>query len=359
MNEFILNLHIHTTYSDGSLTHAEIGKIASQYDLDVIIFTDHNVWVDGMEGYYQENGHRLLMLVGEEIHDPNRNPQKNHLLIFGANRDLSPYGSSPQSLLDQVQQTGGLAFIAHPIDPALPIFGEGDLSWVDWDIHGFTGLELWNGFSEFKTVVQRKLDGLFYAFFPKFFPRGPIPASLEKWDQLLSSGNRVVAVGGSDAHALHKSLGPIHRIVFPYEFHFRGVNNHILTEDPLCGDLAVDRSLVFDALAKGHNFIGYDLPAPTRGFRFSGHGKDSTVWMGDQIPLGDGVTFKIRLPIPAECRLLINGSPVQTWLDSEFCTFIANQPGIYRVECFINYLGRRRGWIFSNPIYVTPASKSR
>ena len=30
----------------------------------------------------------------------------------------------------------------------------------------------------------------------------------------------------------------------------------------------------------------------------------------------------------------------------------ATEPGVYRVEAWRNYLGRKRGWIFSNPIYV-------
>jgi hypothetical protein len=27
-------------------------------------------------------------------------------------------------------------------------------------------------------------------------------------------------------------------------------------------------------------------------------------------------------------------------------------PGVYRVEAYIEFKGKRRGWIFSNPIYV-------
>jgi hypothetical protein len=38
--------------------------------------------------------------------------------------------------------------------------------------------------------------------------------------------------------------------------------------------------------------------------------------------------------------------------ESQAYTYIATEPGVYRVEVWRNFLGRKRGWIFSNPIYV-------
>ena len=53
-----------------------------------------------------------------------------------------------------------------------------------------------------------------------------------------------------------------------------------------------------------------------------------------------------------KCRLLKDGQLVKTWRKREICTYIATEPGVYRVEAYRSYIGRRRGWIFSNPIYV-------
>jgi hypothetical protein len=175
---------------------------------------------------------------------------------------------------------------------------------------------------------------------------------LQRWDELLAKGRPVVAVGGSDAHAFHVSLGPIHRIIFPYEFHFRAVNTHILVPEPLNGDAAGDRRQILDALRQGHAFIGYDLPASTRGFRFTAQSKEGLFWMGDTLTLESGVTLQISLPRRAECRLLKDGQVIKTWRKREICTYITTEPGIYRVEVFLSFLGRRRGWIYSNPIYV-------
>lgn len=351
MQELVINLHMHTTYSDGSGTHADLARAALKTGVDALLVTDHNVWVQGVDAYHRDGRKRVLVLACEEIHDQDRDPQKNHLLVFGADRELAPLADNPQALINAVRAAGGICFIAHPVDPALPAFGEGDISWVDWDVRGFTGIELWNGFSELKSFVKGKLDGLFYAYFPEALARGPLPEALAIWDRLLADGQRVVAVGGSDAHARHMSLGPLHRVVFPYEYHFSAVNTHLLAPTPLLGEVEHDRKMIFDALAAGRCFVGYDLPASTRGFRFSAQGREQKAQMGDEISLDGTVTLQVKLPSPAEIRLLHNGKVIQN-RRGEVLTHIAEQPGVFRVEVYRRHLGRRRGWIFSNPIYV-------
>lgn len=351
MHELITNLHMHTTYSDGSGSHADLGLAALKTGLDVLLVTDHNVWVQGLDGYHREGKRRVLLLVGEEVHDQDRDPQKNHLLVFGAERELAQLTDDPQALINAARNAGGLSFIAHPVDPALPAFGETDISWVDWSVRGFTGLELWNGFSELKVVVGNKLQGLFYAYFPELIPHGPFPETLRIWDGLLSGGRRVVAVGGSDAHARRMSLGPLRRTIFPYEYHFSSVNTHLLVAGPLSGDLAGDRALVLEALAGGHCYVACDLHAPARGFRFSAHGDGRSVIMGDEIEAGSALTLQATLPSPARIRLLKNGREVKSLFGSAL-THVTDGPGVYRIEAHRRHLGLLRGWIFSNPIYV-------
>lgn len=351
MDELTVNLHMHTCYSDGSGTHADLGRAALKTGVDVLLVTDHNVWVQGVEAYYEDGGRRALVLVGEEVHDQDRDPQKNHLLIFGAERELATLADDPQRVIDAATRAGGLSFLAHPIDPALPAFGETDISWEDWNVRGFTGLELWNGFSELKVVVKRKADGLFYAYFPEFIARGPIPGVLKIWDDLLAKGQRVVAVGGSDAHARQMSMGPLRRVIFPYEYHFAAVNTHLLTPGPLTGNLAADRKMIYEALAAGHGFVGYDLPASTRGFRFSAHGLEQNAIMGDEIPLEKSITLQIKTPGRAYIRLLKDGEVIKK-AHAEALTHVTTEAGVYRVEVLRHYLGRLRGWIYSNPIYI-------
>ncbi len=359
MHEIAINLHMHTIYSDGSGTYKDIAQAAIKTGLDAVIVTDHNVLVQGAEGYYRVGApstslrtSRVLLLIGEEIHDQDRVPQKNHLLVFNTNRDVSTLADDPQTLINGVNDARGLCFLAHTDDVASSTFNETSISWESWDAHGFTGLELWNGFSELKTLLHTKFHALFYAFFPQFIAHHPMPETLQRWDDLLASGKPFVAIGGSDAHALHMSMGPLHRVIFPYEFHFRTVNTHVLIPEPLTGDVLTDKKMIYDALGAGRCFVGYDLPASTRGFTFKARGLEQSVIMGEEISAKRGVTLQAHLPKPAEIRLLKDGKTIGIWKGSQACAYSATEPGVYRVEAWKNYLGAKRGWIFSNPIYV-------
>ena len=351
MEEIIINLHMHTRYSDGSGSHQDIAEAALKCGLDAVIVTDHNVLPRSFEGYFKDGNKKVLMLIGEEVHDQGRDPEKNHLLVFGAEKDVATFAYDPQTLIQAVREAGGLAFIAHLDDPAAPAFGETDISWVDWRVTGYTGIELWNGLSELKTVIPTKLHAVFHAFFPEFIAHHPTPATLRKWDELLANG-RVVAIGGSDAHANEMHLGPFRRVIFPYEFHFKTINTHILLPGPLTGEVNADKKMIYEALSKGNCFVGYDLPASTRGFHFTAQGHDVDAIMGDEIPAKGGITLQVRTPSPADIRLLKNGEVIQTWKKQSIAAYITSEPGVYRVEAYQRYLGRKRGWIFSNPIYV-------
>jgi hypothetical protein len=74
--------------------------------------------------------------------------------------------------------------------------------------------------------------------------------------------------------------------------------------------------------------------------------------MGEEIQVKGGITLQIILPSAAKVRLIKDGAPVQTWRRQTACAFIATEPGVYRVEAWRNYRGQKRGWIFSNPIYL-------
>jgi hypothetical protein len=354
MHEILVNLHMHTRYSDGHGSHTDIAQAAMRAGLDAVIVTDHNVWVNGPEDVYQEGRQRVLLLVGEEVHDQTRQPQKSHLLVIGAGREVATLAHDPQLLVNEVRRSGGLSFIAHPKDPEAPAVGESDISWEDWQVQGFTGLELWNSMSEFKSRLKSKAHAIYYALNPERIASGPFSEVLSKWDELLASGRRVVAIGGSDAHQLPGRMGPIKRTLFPYEYHFRGINTHLFVASPLNGDVGEDRRMVLEALRIGRGFIGYDLPAPTRGFRFTAQGKDCSAWMGEELSAAGGVTLQVRLPRPVECQLIKDGKVIKAWKKRETWVHITTEPGVYRVEAFIDYLGQRRGWIYSNPIYVRP-----
>ena len=351
MKEIILSLHMHTVYSDGSGKHVDLARAAIRAGIDAILVTDHNVIAKDFERYWQMEGGKVLMLVGEEIHDQTRNPQKNHLLVFNTDEELAQYAQNTQELIDQVKQRNGLAFLAHPYDPECPPINEGDISWENWDVENYDGIELWNSLSDLKIRSKSFLQILFYIFFPRMLNVAPPPEHMQIWNGLLAKGKRVVALGGADAHAIKVQRGILKREVFPYEFHFRGITTHLLLGANLTGETLPDRAAIFSAMNKGHCFVANDLFRPSKGFMFSARIGAENITMGDEFSFSGSFKISIKLPQPAECQLLRDGNLISKWTDQDQCNYEADQPGVYRVEVYHVVNGRRLGWIFSNPIY--------
>ena len=343
--ERVGNLHVHTIHSDGTADHAAVARVAAGAGIDFVIVTDHNTYIP-RETCWRGS---VLLIVGEEVNSPQRE-HANHLLVFNAGKSLAQHSYSPQSLIDQAQVRGGLCFIAHPYERSGAYAREPEINWEDWRVKEYTGIEIWNYMSEFKSHLPNVYLALLHAFWPRLAIRGPYPETLSRWDQMLSEG-RTVGIGGSDAHGTVYRLGPLRRAVLSYDYLFRALNTHVLLPDPWSGDAAQDATQVYDALKRGRAFVGYDGLRRTHGFRFTATNGNGLYTMGDRLPPGDGVEFNIRLPARAYIRLLHNGKCVAEAGGTQM-SYRATRPGTYRVEAYRRYAFRRRGWIFSNPIYI-------
>jgi hypothetical protein len=351
--EIVGNFHLHTTSSDGSGSHAQVAEAAAQAGLDVIAYTDHNVWLAGQEGWYEQpgTGKRVLLLMGEEVHDEQRCPEASHYLCLGAGHDVAEYASAPQTLITAVNRHGGAGFIAHPVERAAPLFGELALPWLDWEVHGYTGIELWNYMSEFKACLSSKSAAVLAAFFPELFISGPFPETLALWDDLLCRGRKVAAIGGADAHANVYSLGGLRRAIFPYVYLFRAVNTHLILDAPFSDNFDEARSQVLNGLQAGRAFVAYDLAGGGRGFRFTATVGHASVPMGGTIELDGPATLRAVCPRPAHLRLIQDGQPAADVYGRELI-HTTRTPGVFRVEAYRRYRRKRRAWIFSNPIYI-------
>jgi hypothetical protein len=350
--EYVANLHSHSLYSDGFATHDEIALAAIEAGLDLVVVTDHNVLVQGLDGYRYRADRRVLLVTGQELHDPAREPQANHLLVFEGGPELAGFAPQPLRLLREVQAQGGLAFAAHPHDPAAPAFGEPAIPWLEWELDGLTGLELWNAMSEFKGRLRSRLHAVYYAYRPQEFLRGPHPQTLAQWDGLLTAGRRLVAIGSADAHGLPAKLGPLRRPLFPYRFLFGAVNTHLLCPQPVTGQAQSDRALFFAALRRGNCFVANDLVVPSRGFRFTAQSDLGSAIMGDRLRTRYGAALQLRAPRRAHLRLLRNGQLIREWPQAESGVLTVHDPGAYRAEAHLALPGGRVGWIYSNPIYI-------
>ncbi len=350
------NLHLHTTASDGTGTHNEVAAAAASAGLDFIIYTDHNVWVNGVEGWYTDpaSGRNLLRLMGQEVNDPNLQPEANHLLCHFVSAELTDVAHQPQTLIDTAHQHGGLTFLAHPLER--PGYGRAAVTfpWINWEVTGFTGIELWNAMSDMKWRLRTIPRGLLGAYLPNWVFVSPFEEMLARWDDLLVAGHKVVAIGSSDAHAWPISLGPLTQTMYPYEFLFRAINTHLLLTEPLSGDAARARSQVYRALAAGHCYVSNDLIAAPRGFSFTGVSGSHSALMGDTLPLHGEAQLVVDSPQQAVLRLIKDGQPLAE-SSATHVTWRVSEPGVYRVEVHQRYWGYLRGWIYSNPIYLRRA----
>ena len=352
--EYIGNMHMHTPYSDGEAIHSQIADAALAAQLDFVIVTDHNIWVDNVQGYYGDaNQGYVLLLTGEEVHDTTRHPQVNHCLVYNTSQEMSQYADDPQNLIDEVNKSGGLTFLAHPFDKEVNWHDIGAIAWVDWNIQGYTGIEVWNYMSCFKDVLETPFKSIRRVFEPEKSVIGPRQETLTFWDSLLAKGQRVVGIGNSDAHGTIFKMGPVKHTIFAYDYLFSCVNTHILTSSAFTGEVDHDSKIIYTSLAKGQVFISYQVLGKASGFRFSAQdGRGRAAQMGESIRVGRGITLQIITPQRSHIKLIRHGKIIACDKNIENLTKVVLQPGAYRVEVWRNYQGKERCWILSNPIYI-------
>ena len=344
-------IHIHSTYSDGTGTMAEIIEAAQKAGLNYIILTDHDTLkprMEGWEGWHDD----LLVIVGVEVSN-----YRGHCIAMGVDRKVRKYRSLGR-IIEDIDSQGGLSFIVHPHGRFRPIFHMRTNEWRNWEVNGYTGLEIWSYMFDWIKDYRYYKSREFYKN-PEDQISGPSPETIRKWDELCQR-NRVVAIGGVDAHA--KTPGKIFKplallnlikniVVFPYEQIFRTIRTHILAEKPFSGDLQKDKQIVLGALRKGHCFLGYDALNSSTGFRFLA-GEGDTI-MGDDIHARKDIKMESILPCQASVRVVKDGEVVDT-VETQRHSFTARTPGVYRIEAFL----RGKSWIYSNPIYLRDARSS-
>lgn len=106
-----VNLHTHTTRSDGAATPQEAIARYRKEGYDALALTDH--WAFG-ESYCAENG--LLLLSGIE-YDTQTTTKDGlfHIVGIGMREDPRlPRNASVQEMIDGIKRVGGFAVLAHP-----------------------------------------------------------------------------------------------------------------------------------------------------------------------------------------------------------------------------------------------------
>jgi hypothetical protein len=334
-------VHLHSTYSDGTGTVAQIVSAGQRAGVDVVLLTDHDTLAaSGDEGWHGP----VLLLVGHEVSPPRR----DHTLVFGASKVISNQLTGAE-IVRAAAEMNSLSFAAHPFSRGserFRRFGEG-MPHSGLSAAGLTGIELWSFVTDTAERVRSVREGLLFAAAPLRVLDHPPQRNMLEWDRMCRD-RRVVSVGGLDAHQIGVRLrGRVPLRLMGYSRSFRQLRTHVLCSELPTGELSHDRALVYDALREGRCYIAVDALAPARGFSFWADGDGV---MGAEARFG-GQTLHARVPRPAELRLVKDGAVVSS-VDGARLDWQAAAPGVYRVEARLQYRGRARTWIVSNPIYL-------
>lgn len=106
-----VNLHMHTTLSDGSKTPEEAAEIYKKAGYDVVAITDH--WIHRDSG--EIGGLRILSGAEYNIGGGDASTGVYHILGIGCSKKPNlTQEAGPQKIIDEVHRCSGIAILAHP-----------------------------------------------------------------------------------------------------------------------------------------------------------------------------------------------------------------------------------------------------
>jgi len=345
------NIHIHSSYSDGSGNIEEIAEAASAAGLNYVIISDHET----LAGLPEESVLRgVVILVGMEI-----NRRHSHYLALDLEKPLASDEDNPQRIIDRVNAKGGFGFIAHPFEKGSRYIEKGNAyPWKNWPVFRFSGFELWNYTSHWRGRHPSALITLYWFFFNRKAAMDSPPGDLLRlWDCYTSAGHRISVIGSSDAHATLYSLGIFKVPVFTYRYIFSTINTYITLPEKMSSDFATAKQQISGALKKGQCYLSFDSLAPAQEFYFYAENNKTVSLMGSALELQKGVALHLKAPRSRSLlRLIKNGRLVKT-IEGNELLYRPTAPGVYRAEVYFKPRFRRyRPWIYSNPIYVDARS---
>jgi hypothetical protein len=206
------DFHIHTLYSDGRNTSAEMLIRGRELGLDVAVITDHNNYQGSIDGIEAQQRLRLNLITmpGEEVSGPNW-----HILSINADAaiyDLSAGAFSQQGIeawsyealqwaIETTQAHRGRAYLAHPY------------WWVE------RGYHLPVPFYE-RVLAEGVLDGLELLGDVRYENN---VRSLARYLDFRAAGETIPILGNSDTHRSEHTYGAYWTLIYARELTPAGV----------------------------------------------------------------------------------------------------------------------------------------
>lgn len=177
-------IHVHSTYSDGEFTLAELREVYSALGCRFVCMTDHAEAFDAakLADYVAEcarlSDEQFQFIAGLEFSCDRR----MHVLGFGVTGLAET--TDPQAVIRHIKAAGGLSVIAHPMDSAF--------EWIESFDELPDGIETWNS----------KYDG-------RYAPR---PRTFALLARLQQRAPRMRAFYGQDLHWKRQHRGLINSL---------------------------------------------------------------------------------------------------------------------------------------------------
>jgi len=367
--------HSHSLLShDSTITPAQIVRAAQLAKVDFIFLSDHPA-KPPKQVPPELNGEfgGVTLIPGVET--------SRGMLAWFFDTTTADNEASLFDEISAVQAVGGVAAVCHPDEPR------------PWDnLPPFTAMEIYNLHADAKKSnfsITYRLSENFWSGpkYPMQMYHGLFrdPAEyLAIWDR-LNQGRRIVAIAGNDAHQnngmrlivsatgtlLLTDTGPYkgkpiaefknwlaRRYVKGhaagetlwrwdidlYERSLHFVNTHLLAAGKTPAELRA-------ALEAGHAYVAFDSLVTATGFDFFYKTDDGHFVMGDKAAFSRDGVFTASMPADGVLVLKRNGVKVAEARGSEL-RYAPTQPGVYRVQGYLEVEGELVPWIYSNPIYL-------
>ena len=174
------DLHLHTTWSDGTASISQVLARAAQAELRVIAITDHDTVTGAVEARRLARDFGVEVIVGEEV-----STCEGHLLALFIETPVPPQRPAAETIA-AVHAQGGLCVAPHPFDWAVPSLGKAGLYGRCVRRGGESRRDTW------------RLDAIEGFNASITWPR----STRNVMAQRFASEVGLPAVGGSDAHTL-------------------------------------------------------------------------------------------------------------------------------------------------------------
>ncbi len=386
-NEYKGSIHSHSELShDSKAPLPDIQKALKSIGSNFIMMSDH--YVNGKADYslgWKGDHDGVLFIRGFEM-----------------DRGLMPWGLPDSTVFDakddvraegkKIKELGGIAAYAHCEESKERDWEMPELEAMEiYNIHATMlkhkteKMVLWKTLATVLTCYNGYADQCFYTLFER------PDEVLKRWDDInvtrhmsgfagndthqnaglkalyLENGNFLLSDTGhtfdnkEQAHEIKLNaftrflMGAVYGPLVPGKQIFRYdldnyvrsalyVRTHLLAKNLTESDLV-------EALRAGRAFVSFDMVADGTGFVFMAEGGGNKAVMGESIKMAPGLTLKAFSPCKGKFMLMRNGIKVDEQEGREY-SYTPKDTAKYRVEVYLNVLGKDQLWLMTNPIAV-------